>query len=692
MSDGRTRRLSPMLVALLLTTAPAAQASDDGGTTSVFAFGAGNRALALGGAYAAIADDASAPVWNPAGLGYLERREFQASGASLYGLDINEEFASLVLPTWRWGVAAATFRRFAVGDIEQRDADNLVVPGELEDLETEFMLSYARAASAVWSAGGSLKMQRQSLAGYSANGIGLDFGVLVRPALLWRAEAPWAGRLHVGLALHNLVEPSLQLDRESIHDPTRIRAGLAYRHPLPNEISLLAAMDAEKVTAAGTKLHAGVEAAFRSLLALRAGWNADYLTAGAGVQWHGVAFDYVFEDNDIETVHRFGMTLRFGATVAEKRAAALQQEEEAFRRRLAESFREREASRVNELVAQAERDLDESRFDDALTTLATASALAPEDARVRGLEARALKGKAALRERAGEYATAALLYGQALAIVPGDAVAAEGLVRCRSTSDRLAERSERIRNLFAAALDSFAAGELPAARQHLLSLLEIDPADADARAMLARTESALQARMQSLLAQMNRFLDKGLLAEAEELIDQVRVLSPDSPELAAATERLAQAEREARRREAAARRAAAAPPTDAAGETVAADGPPANVIVAKGPVLSKKKQREIADLYQRGIQAMDAERPDDALRYWELVWLADPDYQNVAEFLKREYLLRGLDAFSRGQLDDAISLWESALNVDPQDEKTLGYLARAREQATRTREILGAQK
>ena len=89
---------------------------------------------------------------------------------------------------------------------------------------------------------------------------------------------------------------------------------------------------------------------------------------------------------------------------------------------------------------------------------------------------------------------------------------------------------------------------------------------------------------------------------------------------------------------------------------------------------------------------MDEERPDDALRYWELVWLADPDYQNVAEFLKREYLLRGLDAFSRGQLDDAIGLWESALNVDPDDEKTLGYLARAREQAARTREILGTQR
>ena len=76
--------------------------------------------------------------------------------------------------------------------------------------------------------------------------------------------------------------------------------------------------------------------------------------------------------------------------------------------------------------------------------------------------------------------------------------------------------------------------------------------------------------------------------------------------------------------------------------------------------------------------------------YWELVWLADPAYMNVADFLKREYLLRGLESFSRGHLEDAVELWEKALKVDPADEKTLGYLQRAREQQMRTREILGS--
>ena len=114
--------------------------------------------------------------------------------------------------------------------------------------------------------------------------------------------------------------------------------------------------------------------------------------------------------------------------------------------------------------------------------------------------------------------------------------------------------------------------------------------------------------------------------------------------------------------------------------------------VAKAPALSRKRQREIADLYRRGIEAIEAERPDDAVRYWELVWSASPEYENVAEFLKREYLLRGLEAFSHGRFDEAILVWEKARDVDPTDQRTLGYLSRAQEQLARSREILEKER
>src|SRR4029077_18745823 len=89
-------------LALLAAFSPAF-ASEDGGTRSVFAPGAGNRALAMGGAFAGVADDASAKIWHAGGLGRLERLELQATHAAYGDFGPSEDYLSLVIPDWRWG-------------------------------------------------------------------------------------------------------------------------------------------------------------------------------------------------------------------------------------------------------------------------------------------------------------------------------------------------------------------------------------------------------------------------------------------------------------------------------------------------------------------------------------------------------------------------------------------------------------
>ena len=75
----RTMKLAMLTVAVLsaATFARSVRAADDAGTQSVFAYGAGERALAMGSAFVACADDASAMYWNLAGLGYVRRSELQ---------------------------------------------------------------------------------------------------------------------------------------------------------------------------------------------------------------------------------------------------------------------------------------------------------------------------------------------------------------------------------------------------------------------------------------------------------------------------------------------------------------------------------------------------------------------------------------------------------------------------------------
>ena len=105
--------------------------------------------------------------------------------------------------------------------------------------------------------------------------------------------------------------------------------------------------------------------------------------------------------------------------------------------------------------------------------------------------------------------------------------------------------------------------------------------------------------------------------------------------------------------------------------------------------LSARDQQEVADLYRSGLQALEERRHKDAIRYWELVWSRAPDYQQVAENLKQEYLAQGMDAFADGRLDQSIEIWEQAESVAPGDPRVRGYLARAYEHKSRIREIKG---
>ena len=105
--------------------------------------------------------------------------------------------------------------------------------------------------------------------------------------------------------------------------------------------------------------------------------------------------------------------------------------------------------------------------------------------------------------------------------------------------------------------------------------------------------------------------------------------------------------------------------------------------------LSAKDKQEVADLYRSGLQAVEESRHDDAIRYWELVWSRAPDYQQVAENLKQEYLAQGMEAFADGRLDQSIEIWQRAQTVAPGDAKTNGYLARAYEHKSRIQEIKG---
>lgn len=653
-------------------------AAEDAGTRSIFAQGAGNRALALGGAYTALAMDASAGLWNPGGLGLASRREFQVSHTD-YDLGFAEEYASFVLPDWRWGGASVTYRRFSVGGVERVDDRNMSLGEEVSNSETEITIAYGRPLNGIWSFGGAVKMQHQALADFSGSGYGADIGIIGQPLLALLPRVTWADRVTAGVMVRNILEPAIRLNLESVRDPAVLRAGLGYRSPY-----LSAALDVERSSGVRPRLHAGVEYLLHPVLALRGGMTGGVGTAGAGLRWQNWALDYAFENEALSPIHRVGLSYAFGRTIAEGRAASLREEEGRIQARLAKAFQEIQSERVDLLLTRAAEARAQGRYDAALEIVATISTLEPGEPRAAALELELLREHASRLEASGDLTLAALAYGRVLEKIPADTTALAAQARCRVESDRRAERSEIQRKLFASAMDAFGSDDLLSARKGFTSILNTNPNDVDAGAMLRRVDAAIAKRAEVLVAQARRDIDAGRLKDASASIEQAKSLDRRADGLVRAEMALLQARKLT---ESAPPPVAAAPP--AAAPTATAGKAGAAGPAAKRPPLTPKQRRELDDLYRRGLAALEAKRPQDAVRYWELVWSANPGYARIADYLEREYLMRGMDAFAGGRLDDAIAWWERAGEIDPDDERTKGYLARARKQAVRTREILG---
>jgi hypothetical protein len=327
-----------MLLATVLTLFVAAPASADKFAGAFLDGGAGARAMGMGNAYSAIADDASAIYWNPAGLGRTTQNEVMLSHEFRFGNIIDYSFFGGVyqvkerngrvgIGIIRLGIDNIAFTDSSLWDDQFHPAgdprhDNGVIddgefifdPDKLRfvtDTEYGMFLSYAQPVGK-WHLGGSLKLLRQSVESFSSFGMGLDFGVL-RPDIL--------PRLDLGIMVHDITSTYVSWNtgrKESIAPVSRI--GLAYR--LPSERlrgRFLFTSDAEVhfdnrrqadqfwSGSTSTNINLGMEFSMQERLALRMGLQEETFQAGAGFNAGPLFFDYAivpWPSNDFEPSQR----------------------------------------------------------------------------------------------------------------------------------------------------------------------------------------------------------------------------------------------------------------------------------------------------------------------------------------------------------------------------------------------------
>ncbi len=309
-----------LMLVLAVATAGPAMASSAGQAGAYLKMGVGARALGMGSAFVAVADDGTAAFWNPAGLARLAKPEASFMHANLT-LDRKYNFFSYAHPLKKdknGAVVALSHVRFGIDGIpETRESTNQ--PGEpateidgtwvrgnnvrifsyFDDTETSTFGSYARKFGTRWLGGANLKMLRQSLFTNKADSYGLDLGFMYQAS----------DKAMLGLSLRDLGE-ELKWDTDSGHSdrvPVTTTVGVAYK---PKK-DLTFAADINKVENLNAKFNAGAEYWLKEFAALRLGTHEGDLTLGASFKAEGWRFDYSYVDETLGVAHRLSALKQF---------------------------------------------------------------------------------------------------------------------------------------------------------------------------------------------------------------------------------------------------------------------------------------------------------------------------------------------------------------------------------------------
>ncbi len=362
-----SKRVSPLILTLwlalilmtpiLLYAQSGGTSSEWGGTTDIFDFAVGARALAMGGAYVTVADDPFSLYWNPA---TLENVQSMSLGFYHTGLEggTQYDYLSYVYPTISFGTFSAGILRLGVGDIESRASDGAKF-GTQDYSRTLYMVGYGKYLFNWLSIGATAKIENINTPGYfdtgaySESAVGGDFGLLVKSPLSNTLLRNWL----LGFNYQNAVQRSVQLVEEKESSPRNFRFGLSrkfYIGDSNNHLLFAYELDNTEAKHVPNYTHFGGEFGFKEMLMLRLGYNkrGDYtdgygMTYGLGIRYTGFQLDYSYwsgVDAFFTGSHRVSITADIGKTREQKIS---DRESEEFQRIQEEARKAAEERRKN---------------------------------------------------------------------------------------------------------------------------------------------------------------------------------------------------------------------------------------------------------------------------------------------------------------------------------------------------------
>ncbi len=280
-------------MALLFAFAPICLAS--GNAAPYLRDGVGARSIGLGGAFTAIADDATSTIWNPAGLPATETLDFTLSRVPMGFNNTNKNFMAIVKGLSENTSIGFSWMNVGVDDIMEVSADNEITGRRFNYDSNALALSFGHALES-FNLGASVRVLSDAVGLDAFDGVtsfgGVDVGMLARPDTSFS----------YGLSVRNL---GGTVGDESV--PILVNLGVAYHLFEGHRATVACDVEHEIgiLDESPTSVRMGTEYRIARTLAVRGGTRVSKdrqaLFVGFGVDVGGLQLDYALKAGERAT-------------------------------------------------------------------------------------------------------------------------------------------------------------------------------------------------------------------------------------------------------------------------------------------------------------------------------------------------------------------------------------------------------
>ncbi len=289
------------------------------GTTAAqfLKIGAGPRAIAMGGAYTAVANDIYSVYWNPAGLSRIVGVGEAVFNHAEWLADTDYDFAAFSLNMGSVGAIGFSVISFRTPEEPVRTVANPEGTGQVWNANSFALgVTYARNLTDRFSIGATGKFVQESIFNLNARGGAFDLGVLFNTPLkgltLGASISNFGNKLQLeGRDLFFNEDPlpdvgpvdevPAEYRTESFEMPLNLKFGLAWT--VRNETaSIIATVDGSQPNDNEESFSAGVEMGLADAVFVRGGFKGYTLnesetgaTFGVGINYNTVGADFKFD-------------------------------------------------------------------------------------------------------------------------------------------------------------------------------------------------------------------------------------------------------------------------------------------------------------------------------------------------------------------------------------------------------------